>query len=240
MSDTRICLWSGPRNISTALMYAFAQRPDTVVYDEPLYGWYLHRYPAAQHYHPGAAAIVANMETDETRIIEWMLGPHPKPVVFFKQMTHHLLDMNRSFLPKMVNVILTRDPVDMLPSYARVVQKPGMQDVGYADHLALVEQLEQLGHPPIVIDAKRLLLDPAGVLQRWCERMQLPFFEEMLQWPAGPRPEDGIWAKYWYHNVHRSTGFTPYRPKTGPFPEALRPLLEQCLPLYEELKDRAL
>ena len=236
----RICLWSGPRNISTALMYSFAQRDDTVVYDEPLYAHYLSKTPA-RAYHPGAEEVIATMENDgETVVRDLILGDHPKPVAFFKHMTHHLVHLDRGVLAETVNVLLTRDPVDMLPSYAAQVEKPSLQDVGYKLHIELLHHLQSIGQNPPVVDSQQLLLDPKKVLRELCERIGIPFQQAMLGWKPGARPEDGCWAKYWYTSVHRSTGFGKYSQKSGPFPEALKPLLEECKPYYEQLSALAI
>lgn len=236
MSSTiRINVWSGPRNISTALMYSFAQRPDTTVVDEPLYGYYLSHFPARE-YHPGAEEVIATMENDGTKAIKnVILGNYETPVVFFKNMTHHLPELDWSFMEETVNVLLTRDPYDMLPSYAKNVDAPSMTDVGYAAHIELLDYLRSIGQEPPVLEAKQVLLNPRKVLSELCGRIGIPFDERMLSWEAGPRPEDGSWAKYWYANVHQSTGFQPYKAKNEPFPAKLRPLLAECQPYYEQL-----
>ncbi|MFA0964472.1 sulfotransferase family protein [Roseivirga sp. BDSF3-8] len=236
---TRICLWSGPRNISTALMYSFAQRPDTTVYDEPLYAWYL-KHTKAGEYHPGAEEVLATMENDGNKVVEMMMGEHDRPVVFFKHMTHHLLGLDRGFMKDCVNVILTRDPGQMLPSFDKVIDNPTMGDVGYAAHMELLNDLDKMGIQPIVLEAKKLLMNPEGVLRQLCQRIGTPFAPGMLHWQAGARPEDGSWAKYWYGNVHKSTGFGQYSPKTGSFPPHLEPLLQECLPYYKTLEKLAL
>ena len=235
----RICLWSGPRNISTALMYSFAQRHDTQVYDEPLYAHYLSRTDAST-YHPGSEDILKSMENDGNKVIKMMMGVHNKPVVFFKHMTHHLIELDRSFMEDVINVILTRDPVDMLPSFNKVIENPSMQDVGYEAHIKLLSDLENMNITPIVLDSKKVLLNPRNVLSRLCERLDIPFDNAMLKWEAGARPEDGVWAKYWYHNIHKSTGFIPYTASAVPFPEKLRPLLEACVPHYKRLMELAI
>lgn len=236
----RICLWSGPRNISTALMYSFAQRDDATVYDEPLYAHYLSKTPARE-YHPGSDEVIATMENDGEKVVrDLILGDLPKPVAFFKHMTHHLFDLDLGFLSKTVNVLLTRDPFDMLPSYAVWVEKPTLQDVGYKAHIDLLEYLQSIGQNPPVLDSKQILLNPKKVLGELCERIGIPFQEAMLSWKAGARPEDGSWAKYWYKSVHESTGFGKYVQKSEPFPEALKPLLDECLPYYEKLNTLAI
>lgn len=229
----RISVWSGPRNVSTALMYAFAQRPDTRVVDEPLYGHYL-RVTGIDH--PGREEIMRAMECDGQRVIrEILLGPADTSIVFFKNMAHHLVDLPLDFLFALQNVLLIRDPQEMLPSLAQNLPQPILRDTGLDMQVKLFDLLSKHGSPPPVLDARELLLDPESVLKMLCDRLGIPFFKSMLSWPAGPRPEDGIWAKYWYHNLHRSTGFQPYRPKTEPFPQHLEPLLEECRPLYEYL-----
>jgi hypothetical protein len=236
----RICLWSGPRNISTALMYAFAQRDDTVVYDEPLYAHYLSKNPARE-YHPGAAEVIATMENDGEKVVrDLILGDHPKPLAFFKHMTHHLSSLDLGFLTKTVNVLLTRDPVDMLPSFAKRIKKLSLQDVGYKAHIELLDKLRFLGQDPPVLDAKQVLLNPQKVLSELCERIGITFQESMLSWEPGARPEDGSWATYWYESVHRSTGFMEYSQRHKPLPESLKPLLEECRPYYEQLRAYAI
>ena len=239
-STIRISLWSGPRNISTALMYSFAQRGDARVFDEPLYAHYL-ASTDARNYHPGAEEVLASQENDGEKVVrDILLGDHDAPVVFFKNMTHHLVNLDWSFLKRLTNVLLTRDPVDMLPSYADVVKAPTLRDTGYADQVALLNYLMECGQEPPVLVADQVLRNPRRVLSRLCERIGIPFDEAMLRWEAGPRPEDGVWAKHWYGGVHRSTGFNPNRPKTEPFPERLKPLLETCRPYFEHLRELAI
>jgi len=181
------------------------------------------------------------MDSDGGRVVrEVLLGPCERPVHFFKNMAHHLESLDRGFLGGLTNVLLTRDPAEMLPSLARQLPNPTLRDTG------LLYQTEILGHvlaeglDPVVLDAKQLLLDPPGVLRSACDRLGIPFHESMLRWPAGPKREDGVWAKHWYANVHASTGFSPYRPRTGDFPEGLGPLLEESQALYESLRGYAI
>lgn len=237
MSDTakRICLWSSPRNISTALMYSFAQRQDTTVVDEPLYAHYL-TSTDADEYHPGAEDVIADQRNSGEAVIdEVIFGSYETPVVFFKQMTHHLVDLDWSFLEDTVNVILTREPKDMLLSYSKQVEQPTMRDVGYAKQLELMDYLKSVGQHPMVVNSKEVLMNPRERLSTLCSYLAIPFDEAMLSWQAGPRPEDGVWAKYWYDSVHNSTGFHPYRPKTEPFPKHLEHLLDECNVVYDKL-----
>ncbi|MGI9174559.1 MAG: sulfotransferase family protein, partial [Rhodothermales bacterium] len=211
-----LSMWSGPRNVSTALMYAFRQRSDTSVVDEPLYGHYLWTSGAE---HPGRDEILAAMDTDGERVVREVLlaaPPTSRPVRFFKNMAHHLHGLDRGFLDRMTHLLLTRDPREMLPSLAQQLSQPTLRDTGYEEQIELMEREERAGRPPVVLDARELLLDPEGVLREACERLGLPFEPAMLRWPPGPRPEDGVWARHWYESVHASTGFAPYRSKTAP------------------------
>lgn len=235
----RISVWSGPRNVSTALMYAFRQRSDTRVFDEPLYGPYL---ATAAPDHPAREAVLAQLESDAARVIrEVLLAPGSgEGVRFFKNMAHHLRGLDPSFLARLDNALLIRDPREMLPSLARQMTKPGLADTGFPEQVWLLERLLEEGRAPVVIDAKRLRLDPEGVLRRACDALDLPFEAAMLAWPAGPKPEDGPWAPHWYANVHASTGFTPFRPASQDVPGELDPVLQEAAPLYARLAAYAL
>ena len=235
MADSiKICLWSGPRNISTALMYSFAQRADTRVYDEPLYGFYLANTDADE-YHPGAEETLASMEQDGNKVICSMMNDESKPVLFFKNMAHHLLDLDRSFMKDTVNIILTRNPKDCILSFSKVVENPTMSDIGYEVQVDLKKYLDELGAKYLVVDSSDILKNPEKELSAICELAQIPFDSDMLQWEPGARTEDGIWAMYWYSNVHRSRGFQPPKIKDEQLPERLTPLLEESNRLYVEL-----
>lgn len=235
----RLFLWSGPRNISTTLMYSFAQRADTQVYDEPLYGYYL-KNTSASEYHPGAQEIMDAMQCDGEQVVKMMLGPHPKPIAFFKNMTHHLLDLDREFLKRGVNLLLTRHPREMLPSFHRVIPHPSMKDVGYQAHVELVHHFLSHSIPFVVIESSEILKNPAERLKGLCQHLAIPFDEAMLSWPKGARQEDGPWARHWYSAIHQSTGYKPYQPDERPFPQELKALYDECLPLYQSLLQYAL
>lgn len=239
-TQTRICVWSGPRNISTALMYSFAQRQDTAVVDEPLYAHYLANTDA-HTYHPGAEDVLKEQSQNGNEVIKELLTKdYGKPIVFFKMMIHHLVDLDWSFLENTVNVLLTRNPVDMLPSFAKVVPGLGLHDTGYAFHSDVLTYLQTVGQNPPILESETVLKNPPVVLNKLCQQIGIPFDPAMLAWQAGARPEDGSWAKYWYHSVHKSTGFQPHKPKTEPFPENLRELLAVCQPYYDKVASLAL
>lgn len=236
MSKTikRIFLWSSPRNISTTLMYSFAQRSDTSVYDEPLYGYYL-KSTNADQYHPGSDEILSSMNCDGESVIEEMLRTENKPVQFFKNMGHHLLNLDKSFTKEGYNVILTRDPKRMIASFSKVIENPTMKDIGYEDQLTLANYFKQNNIPFIVVDSKDILMDPSAKLKEICEFVKIPFEEQMLNWQKGARKEDGVWAKYWYENVHNSTGFLPYTDSSVDLSQTLLPLLRSANQFYGQL-----
>ena len=219
-------------------MYSFAQRDDTLVVDEPLYGHYL-RVTGADH--PGRDEILAAMDTDGNRVMQTMLNRNmDRPLLFIKQMAHHLVGLDHAFLQRMVNILLIRDPREMLPSLIIQLPDASVSDTGLAQQYELLQELRRLGQDPVVLDSRELVQNPSRVLHKLCQKIGIPFTEKMLRWPAEARPEDGVWARYWYHRVHESTGFAPYRPKTEPFPAHLQPLLEQCQPFYDRLSQSAL
>lgn len=234
-----VCLCSGPRNVSTALMYSFAQRSDTSVVDEPLYGHYL-RVSKADH--PGRDAVMASMNCDGASVMSSLLSngrPSDKPILFLKQMAHHFVDLDLTFLDRCANVFLIRDPRDMLPSLT--VQLPGatLKDTGLKKQWELFERFRAAGTASVVLDSRLLLNDPAEVLRELCGRLAIAYDPGMLSWPPGPRDEDGVWAEYWYDAVHRSSGFQPYRAK-GDFPVELKDLLRDCQPYYDGLFQHAI
>ena len=236
----RINLWSSPRNISTALMYSFAQLPDTAVVDEPLYAHYLVRQTTEAD-HPGRDEILASQDSDGGKVVDQMLHhDYGKKAVVFKQMTHHLVELDPGFLEKMDNVLLIRDPRAILNSFSKVVDKVTAEDIGIPQQYALYRQLKQAGKLAAVVDAKLLLMNPGRVLRQLCERLGLTYTERMLRWNAGARPEDGVWAEHWYANVHKSTGFKPWAEKTYQLSPTLNKIAEDCLPAYEEMLKEAL
>jgi Sulfotransferase domain len=230
-AEVRIAMWSGPRTISTALMRAWENRPDTVVVDEPLYGFYLARSGVP---HPGRDEIMQSMRCDWREVVDQICSaplPADKTVYYQKHMTHHLLpEVDRSALAGLRHAFLIRDPRQLLASYARVRDEPVLADLGLAQQ---AEIFRRFGGP--VVDAGDILRQPRAMLEALCAALGVPFDPAMLSWPAGPRPTDGVWARYWYDGVQRSTGFGPYQEPTADLPPALEPLAAQCQPFYEEL-----
>lgn len=229
-------MWSGPRNISTALMRSWENRDDTFVCDEPFYAHYLVQ---TKRPHPMAAEVIADQENDWRKVVESLTGtvPRGKTVFYQKQMSHHLLpNIGREWLTRLTHAFLIRHPREVLPSLDEKFERPQLPDTGYPQQIEIFEFIqEKTGMICPVVDARDILENPRGVLARLCEALGLPFQEGMLHWPAGTRETDGIWAKHWYDSVNRTTGFQPYTPKNKPMPEHLSGLYEECLPFYEKL-----
>jgi Sulfotransferase domain len=230
-------MWSGPRNISTALMRAWENRGDCAVSDEPLYAHYL---AATGLDHPAAAEVIAAGDTDAARVAAALAtGPVPGglPVWYQKHMTHHLLPgMDLGWVHGLHNVFLVRDPALVVASYVKSRAACTPADIGLLQQAELFDAVaQQLGRAPRVVDGERFLQDPAGHLRRICADAGVPYTDRMLHWPPGPRASDGIWAPHWYHAVRASTGFEPWRPRTAVLDDAGRRVAEACRPAYERL-----
>jgi hypothetical protein len=240
-SALRIAMWSGPRNISTAMMRAWENRGDTAVWDEPFYAFYLQRTGIA---HPGAAQVIAAGETDWRSVVADLTGavPDAKPIFFQKHMTHHLLDdVDRSWLAQVRNCFLIRDPREVIASYARTRPEVTLSDVGVLQQAEIFQHASRTtGVPPLILDSRDVLEAPGAMLAALCAALDVPFSERMLSWPAGPRSSDGVWARYWYDAVNASTGFSPYVSKAHTLPRRLEPLAEQCEPHYRNLYEQRL
>ena len=235
-SGLRVAMWSGPRNISTAMMRAWENREDTVVADEPLYAHYLLKTGVD---HPGREEVMASQATDWYVVAKTLTGPIPggKPVWYQKHMTQHVLaDMPLDWLDGLVNCFLIRSPQQVVASFT--VQRPDAApwELGFEQQARIFDYLrERQGAVPPVLDAEDVLKDPKAMLSLLCSRLGIGFSERMLHWSAGPRASDGVWAPHWYHAVVRSTGFEPYRaqePRLDPFQARLA---EHCQPYYERL-----
>jgi hypothetical protein len=232
---TRVAMWSGPRNISTAMMRSFGSRADTVVVDEPFYAHYL---AVTGLDHPGRDAVLASQPNRWQDVAAALTGPLPSGVTvsYQKHMAHHLLpDMGRSWLGALTHAYLIRDPAHVVASYARVRGEPTLTDLGYPQQR---EIFRAYGGP--VVDAADILRDPAATLRRLCAALGLDFDPAMLRWPPGPRETDGVWAPHWYAAVQASTGFAPYDPAPAEVPARLRPLVEAARPYYDELAEHRL
>jgi hypothetical protein len=224
-------MWSGPRNISTAMMRAWGGRPDTHVVDEPFYAFYLDRTGLD---HPGREDILRSQPTDWREVAEALTrGPLPggATLLYQKHMTHHLLpEIDPSALDGLRHAFLIRDPAEVLVSYTKVRGEPTLEDLGLPQQVALYERF-----PGPVVDARDVLERPEPMLRALCAALEVEYAEGMLHWEPGPRPTDGVWGPHWYDRVWRSTGFAAYRAPLETVPARLQPLLDRCRPYYDTM-----
>ena len=235
----RIAMWSGPRNLSTAMMYAFAARGDCAVWDEPFYAAYLR---ATGIDHPMREAIIEAHDADPASVARDCETAHAETHFYQKHMTLHMIPgFDRSFMRACDNVFLIRHPARVVASYARKRENPTLADIGFVQQAELFDEVaQQLGRAPLVIDSADILANPQGALTALCAALDIPFTERMLHWPAGPKPHDGTWAPHWYNAVHQSTGFDGAE---GPLPQlagAHAALAEAALPIYVQLTQKKL
>lgn len=231
-------MWSGPRNISTAMMRAWENRGDCAVSDEPLYAAYL---AATGLDHPGRDEIINAGDTDASHVASALSsGPVPgdAPLWYQKHMSHHLLPgQGTAWVHRLVNVFLIRDPAEVVESYLKSRATVAPEDIGLLQQAQLFDEVaDHLGQAPPVIDADDFLRDPAAHLRALCATLGIGFTDRMLSWPAGPRTSDGIWAPYWYDAVWRSTGFEPWRPRSPRLTGEAERVAEACRPAYERLR----
>ena len=229
-------MWSGPRNISTALMRSWESRSDTFVIDEPFYAHYL---SVTNVDHPGRDEIVQSGETDQSVVVKGLISDIDDScsIYFQKHMTHHMVpSVDRDWMKDVVNCFLIRNPKDMILSYTKVNSNLSMHLLGLEEQYELFEYVTKInGRAPPVVDSKDILLDPREKLRLLCEKIGVVFSEEMLSWSKGVRDTDGIWAKYWYDNVINSTGFNTYTEKNEVVRDEYLQLYEDCLKIYEKL-----
>lgn len=232
----KIAMWSGPRNLSTAMMYAFAARGDCAVVDEPFYGAYL---AATGLDHPMRDAVIASQSRDPAAVAQACTGPIPQEQSLFyqKHMTLHMIpEFPRGFMRQLSNVFLIRHPARVVASYAKKREGPTLADIGFQQQAELFDEVaDWLGHAPLVIDSADIRNDPNKALSSLCAALGIPYTDRMLHWPIGPKPYDGVWAPHWYNAVHRSTGFEDPEAALPELPAAYQALAGQALPYYDRL-----
>ncbi len=236
VQSVRIAMWSGPRNISTAMMRAWGNRADTFVIDEPFYAFYL---SATGKEHPGADEVIASGETDWRKVIAQLTGPIPngKRIFFQKQMAHHLSrEVDREWLGEVTNCFLIRDPREVIASYIKKREDPSLPELGFMQQAEIFDFVRaRTNSIPPVVDAKDVLDEPERILRLLCEAVGVEFSDSMLSWPPGLRETDGIWASHWYGEVAKTTSFQPYRPSHAKVPAHLREIHDRCREYYERL-----
>ena len=235
----RVAMWSGPRNISTAMMRAWENRPDTVVVDEPFYAHYLARLGGSRGDHPGREDVLAAQPAEAEAVVAGLLAPLPDDVdvQYVKHMTHHMFDDDDLAwtVGAFRNVLLVRTPDEVVASYLRARDTCEPEDIGILQQLRLVDTLEGAGEQPPIVDAADFLRDPESYLRWLCDWLGIGFTDRMLAWPSGPRDSDGVWARHWYDAVWASTGFEPYHPRDVRLDAQGEAVAAACRPAYERL-----
>jgi hypothetical protein len=239
--SVRIAMWSGPRNISTAMMRSWGNREDTTVIDEPFYAFYL-KSTGIQH--PAVDEVIATGETDWRKVVAQLIGPIPngKQIFFQKQMTHHLLpQIDREWLDAVTNCFLIRDPRGVIASYLKKREDPALEDLGFVQQAEIFDLIRtRTKAVPPVVDARDVLQNPERTLRLLCEAVGVEFNVSMLSWPSGLRDTDGIWAKHWYGEVAKTTSFQPYRATHTEVPARFREIYEHCRDCYDRLNQHRL
>ena len=237
----KIAMWSGPRNLSTAMMYAFASRGDCAVWDEPFYAAYL---KATGIPHPMTAEVIAAGEVDPVKVAEACAGaiPDGQSLYYQKHMTLHMIPaFDRGFMRNLTNVFLIRHPARVVASYSKKRESPTLLDIGYVQQAELFDQVAAFtGEPPIVVDSFDIRAKPLEALSKLCSALDIPFTEKMLHWPAGPKPYDGAWASHWYNAVHQSTGLDEPEGALPDLEPEFQKLADQAQPYYDRLAAYAL
>ena len=234
----RIAMWSGPRNISTAMLRSWENRPDTYVCDEPLYAHYLNETGIE---HPGRKEVIESGETDWKKVTNELIEKNPenRTIFYQKHMTHHLLpNIERGWMKKLKNCFLIRDPKEVILSYSKTRSEFTIEDIGILQQKEIFDYVVEMeGENPPIIDSKEVLENPKRILKALCKRLEIPFYKQMLKWPKGERDTDGIWGKHWYHNVITTSEFMRHQPKNEILDDCFEEIYEKCIPYYEKMHE---
>lgn len=227
-------MWSGPRNLSTAMMRAWENRPDTKVVDEPFYAAYLKRTGLR---HPMTDEILAELENDPHKVADWLATADQQQLFYQKQMTHHFLpEFPTEWLKKVRHCFLLRDPMEVLLSYSQKIPHAEMKDVGFDSQKRIYDWVcANVTPTPMIVDAKDFLRDPEGYLRMMCQELGVPFYQSMLKWPPGRRDSDGVWADHWYDSVIQTTGFAQWKPRSGKLLPEFEKILGPATEIYDEM-----
>ena len=237
--SVNIAMWSGPRNISTAMMYSFGNRADCVAWDEPFYAFSLVNHG---NDHPMRGEIIAGNESDWGKLVAKCTSPAARPLFYQKHMTHHMLPgFDRAWIHKLSNAFLIRAPERVLASYTRKWADVSLRDIGFVEQAEIFDAVAQRrGVAPPVVDADDILKNPRGLLAALCTGLDISFDEAMLKWPKGPKAFDGVWAPHWYNAAWESTGFAAQPEKAIALPAALKKIADAAQEPYRRLNSFAL
>ncbi len=232
-----IATWSGPRNISTALMRSWSSRSDTFVTDEPFYAYYLNETNLK---HPMHIEIINKYSTNYNQIIDYLTSeiPESKKIWYQKHMAHHILDLdNIEWITNFENCILLRDPKEVISSYSRKNELNSIDELGYRQQYEIVKFLRRKNKPYMIIDSSEILKNPAKVLFAWCKKINIKYDQSMLKWEKGNHVNDGIWWKSWYDNVIKTTTFRKYKKKDINIENKYDSIYNESMKLYNYLKE---
>ena len=239
MNAVIIAMWSGPRNISTAMMRSFENREDTFVSDEPFYAHYL-KLTGIDH--PMRKEVMETRNSDWDEVSQYLTGtiPQDKSVWYQKHMAqHNLPGVELDWTSRLTNCFLIRNPGEVILSYSKKYEITSVYQLGFPQQFELYDKIEQdSGMSPIVIDSKDVLMNPKNMLQKLCEKLKIPFSDKMLSWSPGKRDSDGVWGQHWYGNVEKSTGFQAYQKKEEEMPKEYTEIYEECMQYYQQLFER--
>jgi hypothetical protein len=230
IKNRQIALWSGPRNLSTALMYSFISRGDLKVFDEPLFGYFLKQTAV---WRPSREEALAVMETNYEKVIKEVFEANIP--TFTKNIANHIEGLNLDFIKPLKNIILTRNPKEVLASYSKQIESPTLLDLAYNHQLKIIKFLVENKVSFLVIDSNQIKLNPEKELRKMCDFSEIEFTTKMLKWSAGPKSQDGVWAKYWYHSVHQSSGFSQEITKPTSLQTEFLELHNHCETMYQEI-----
>jgi hypothetical protein len=231
----RLAMWSGPRNISTAMMRSFENRPDCEVIDEPFYAFYLHQTRSP---HPCFNEILAAQSSDFSTVANRLSQQHvPSPLQYQKHMTHHMLpEVDLQWCKGLLHCFLIREPAQVVNSYTHSRGVCNADDIGIIRQAELYREITQItGQVIPVIDSNDVLKDPQGQLKKLCKALEIEYFPQMVEWPKGRRDSDGVWASHWYHSVEQSTGFSPYMDRQLSLSEAQKKVVEDVSSSFDYL-----
>ena len=232
-----IACWSGPRNISTALMRSWSSRNDTYVTDEPFYSYYL---KTTKLKHPFYQEIISKYPSDYNEIVSYITNkiPEEKKIWYQKHMAHHLLDLSTiDWIGQCENCILLRHPKEVISSYSKKNVLNSVEELGYPQQYEIIKFLKKRNKPFIVIDSNELLKNPEAVLSNWCRNINIKFNKSMLSWEKGNQPYDGIWWKSWYDNVIQTSGFQKYEKKDIVVDNKYSSIYNESIKYYNYLRE---
>jgi len=234
-----IYMWSGPRNVSTALMRSFENRDDTFVWDEPLYSYYLKETGKT---HPIGKEIINTYSFDLNEIIKNISKDYgTKKIHYQKHMAHHILEKTPiDWIKFGINCFLIRHPKEVISSYIKKNKLIESFDIGFPNQFRIFKRVIDLNQNLIVINAKDLLNNPTNILQKLCNKLNISYDNKMLNWPKGPRDSDGIWSKFWYGSVNQSSGFEIHKNQEFKIPSKYTDIYKECLEIYSELNSYSL